>query len=100
HTSWPRDWSSDVCSSDLEFPDGHAHDDGKHEEYDDRPPHHSADDAHVGIGCCLEDPVESPVEPVERSVPAWLQPEGALHRLQGEIGRASCRERGWKSRVD
>src|SRR5690625_6609397 len=24
HTRWPRDWSSDVCSSDLEMPDLNA----------------------------------------------------------------------------
>src|SRR5207253_6735898 len=26
HTRWPRDWSSDVCSSDLEAPIGQARD--------------------------------------------------------------------------
>src|SRR5690625_7525189 len=25
HTSWPRDWSSDVCSSDLRICDGFTH---------------------------------------------------------------------------
>src|SRR5690625_6517614 len=25
HTRWPRDWSSDVCSSDLDFTGGGSH---------------------------------------------------------------------------
>src|SRR5439155_7385932 len=40
HTRWPRDWSSDVCSSDLSHgrehrPDDHAHETEVHEEVAD-----------------------------------------------------------------
>src|SRR5439155_16688034 len=33
HTRWPRDWSSDVCSSDL-LHTLREHDEGDHEEYE------------------------------------------------------------------
>src|SRR3984893_4740501 len=36
HTSWPRDWSSDVCSSDLEGVARHEDDDCDQQEL--RPP--------------------------------------------------------------
>src|SRR6266702_5086739 len=39
HTSWPRDWSSDVCSSDL------------HQQGEDQQEHH-ADQPAPGLGLC------------------------------------------------
>src|SRR5690625_7336960 len=57
HTRWPRDWSSDVCSSDLEGVD------------------HGGDVRGAQL---------------LRSIQAR---EGILGGADGEIGRASCRER-------
>src|SRR5207253_7871893 len=38
HTRWPRDWSSDVCSSDLKIPAG-AEKPGRLDAASLRPPH-------------------------------------------------------------
>src|SRR5690349_24767428 len=65
HTSSLRDWSSDVCSSDLP-----------------KLPHH---------GKGLLAPRRHP--PLRRDL--RHQPAGAV----GQIGRASCRERGWLREV-
>src|SRR5439155_12697971 len=80
HTRWPRDWSSDVCSSDL------------------------------GIGAiwlfslllaglwfcfgCTEDEKANSADPAGQtnSAPAALTPE-TLSGKSYKIGRASCRER-------
>src|SRR5690625_7926277 len=62
HTRWPRDWSSDVCSSDLcrkEAPDLQEI---------------SQDYGEQGVSFI-----------------------GINVRDEAEIGRASCRERGWRS---
>src|SRR5437660_6479439 len=86
HTSWPRDWSSDVCSSDLglaarlpltlPLPVGEA-----------EPPGHGGELGRpLGWGC-RPDPVERGLG-IERDMAAVaLRAVGQL-----EIGRASCRE--------
>src|SRR5690625_7563795 len=69
HTRWPRDWSSDVCSSDL--PAG-AEVDGIH-RLDPRlpcPDHELVETEGIGLG----------------GMPGQV-------RAAGQIGRASCRER-------
>src|SRR5690625_6844829 len=72
HTRWPRDWSSDVCSSDL---GGHevAVITGRQRPVDQ-------EQVHVLQAEVIEGLVEGPAHVVRGMV--------------GEIGRASCRERG------
>src|SRR5439155_8288600 len=83
HTRWPRDWSSDVCSSDL----GAA---------DDRD-RAVAQGVHLGQPARLvarrdeEQIAAGDHEMRERGVVADEQSDPAGMR---EIGRASCRERG------
>src|SRR5439155_7139711 len=91
HTRWPRDWSSDVCSSDLQVKEF-----AEHKEAD------SALLVHVG-------PEPSHPRYADREVRLLVLGE-LLHltgghdllggrfqllRLEREIGRASCRERVW-----
>src|SRR5690625_7616858 len=79
HTRWPRDWSSDVCSSDLEYPvavvtaAGKAPLTAEHEAAID--PLYLAD-RHIG----------------RREQYAGVFAPDILGGT--EIGRASCRERG------
>src|SRR5207253_545253 len=93
HTRWPRDWSSDVCSSDLDGPVTER----------------STQQAYVSS----PERVEAPIDPSGKAmfdVPGAQQPR-SHHRRQRErhdarhdhgagqgereleIGRASCRER-------
>src|SRR5690625_7210608 len=69
HTRWPRDWSSDVCSSDLKSAVGL--------EWIAELRHQFPELPIVGIGGINRDNASSVIE------------AGA----DGEIGRASCRER-------
>src|SRR5207253_8176527 len=75
HTRWPRDWSSDVCSSDL----------------DRRRP----------LEVFLERRrVPAAGEAAPRGEPiafdrAGREDDEGLQEFRTEIGRASCRERGW-----
>src|SRR5439155_3105445 len=73
HTRWPRDWSSDVCSSDLA---GLARTDDRIERRSPSPP--------------------ARITAIVRFTGASLSgaPAG-----RSEIGRASCRERVWMSVV-
>src|SRR5688500_20197038 len=66
HTRLQGDWSSDVCSSDLE---------------------RAAQAAAHGVGG-IQDREEPP-----RAARALVRPVVGGHAPQGEIGRASCRER-------
>src|SRR5437870_9353019 len=80
HTRWPRDWSSDVCSSDLcpsaPSPRGRrsAREDGGRARALRRPRGDGAD-GHEGGG---------PAAAIS-----------AAAHVAAEIGRASCRERDW-----
>src|SRR5690625_6753903 len=70
HTRWPRDWSSDVCSSDLEVA--------------------------KALGPGLRDSkvlwlsIAAGVQAADLA--RWLGGEAAV--VRAKIGRASCRERG------
>src|SRR5439155_5665704 len=88
HTRWPRDWSSDVCSSDLQ------------------PYTPSRSDANAkGDLPLLEAPTiggntyaftVQTIQPQIRANLALLAPAGAVateRKAITEIGRASCRER-------
>src|SRR5439155_8860671 len=70
HTRWPRDWSSDVCSSDLDSADVWSR------QQDFRM------DASVGV----------PPDAFSETGQDWGFP--AYRWIEVEIGRASCRERG------
>src|SRR5690606_40204393 len=66
HTRFSRDWSSDVCSSDLAVPAGHVVDE---------------------VGECLRD--RDAGTPLEQRVHVVRGVSG----VEREIGRASCREK-------
>src|SRR5207253_3374906 len=89
HTRWPRDWSSDVCSSDLRGPAGCK----------------SACDAwgmelagmvkmgEYSDGCICQVMPSTAAAPSGR-VGASIPAAAAVYvQMQVEIGRASCRER-------
>src|SRR5690606_40126239 len=88
HTRFSRDWSSDVCSSDL------------HGENIVTPPvlqiayNLSIPAPRRGAGCDLTNLNKSNMAHIVRSEQKPCQPEGL-----SEIGRASCRERGEMPRV-
>src|SRR5690625_6543905 len=76
HTRWPRDWSSDVCSSDLRaFSAG----------LDFTELSRIAEDGAVELGARLG------------SARALAQKAVHIWSLVEEIGRASCRERAYNS---
>src|SRR5207253_5774941 len=91
HTRWPRDWSSDVCSSDLY----------RVVAATDERELSAADAAFTRtLGLSLGVLALALVAAVAIQVRVGLRP---LHRLstgvaaiREEIGRASCRERGWQ----
>src|SRR5207253_6117147 len=86
HTRWPRDWSSDVCSSDLVA-------EMQHLGLAEADPAHDLDGwdqavkivilANVLMGRNLR-PADVERTPVAAVDPSWLRQQ---------IGRASCRER-------
>src|SRR5207253_5792114 len=94
HTRWPRDWSSDVCSSDLDpvliaYRDAGA-------------------DVVYAPGLADLDRIAAVVEAVAVPVNVLALPNGpsvpelasvGVRRVStgGEIGRASCREREWRT---
>src|SRR5439155_16051007 len=90
HTRWPRDWSSDVCSSDLEVVDAAHHlDSERHRAV-------LALEALAELGELLADRRDR-----VRTLTAEQEARMEDHQLgarglrdPGEIGRASCRERG------
>src|SRR5690606_40511987 len=97
HTRFSRDWSSDVCSSDLggEFPVPVAQDDGKV----------SIEFKPFGVGLGY-----TPIVLSEGRISLQLSVEVSELSTQGgfqsssgvKIGRASCRERGktWAGAVE
>src|SRR5207253_5826154 len=78
HTRWPRDWSSDVCSSDL------------------------LATAVLGAVAPRQSPHQPHIQHIARAFPylrfalPWFgrSSRPCEARETGEIGRASCRERG------
>src|SRR5205814_3069806 len=85
HTRCLSDWSSDVCSSDLETVDATEVDEGA--EVDDRRDHALADLALLQLD-----------QEVLADLALRLFQVGAAgeHDVVAEIGRASCRERVWE----
>src|SRR5207253_7990671 len=79
HTRWPRDWSSDVCSSDLA---GTRRGKGQVESL---------------TGRLLSGVADAQLRLDEREYLAvrGCPPASAAGSSECEIGRASCRERGW-----
>src|SRR5207253_4603492 len=83
HTRWPRDWSSDVCSSDL--PDAGESSAGHNgEKTGDAKQRAKEKPARRGIRAGHFDR--------RRGIGGRERRSGAVEL--GEIGRASCRERG------
>src|SRR5690625_7321841 len=81
HTRWPRDWSSDVCSSDLELGGTCLHRGcipTKALLHAAEVADEARESARVGVRATF-DGVDGP---------------GLLAYQRSEIGRASCRERG------
>src|SRR5690625_5774931 len=77
HTRWPRDWSSDVCSSDLWL--------------------YWAENSHANklpIRASAKD-IATATNPAHHQMPR-IRPHLCW---ASEIGRASCRERGWITAV-
>src|SRR5690625_6233129 len=87
HRRWPRDWSSDVCSSDLEAPGGDI--DHLREEPADRYRLRAL------RGGGRPDPGGEVLRRREEGA-VGLLPAFLVH---GQIGRASCREWRYKSGV-
>src|SRR5207253_7282827 len=95
HTRWPRDWSSDVCSSDL-----YNHD-PRGTRFNDR-------EQALGPATARSLVIEwvFPTPNAVSGTPIVVGDsiiagdfDGNVYSLRGEIGRASCRERVWSSEV-
>src|SRR5207253_5964245 len=91
HTRWPRDWSSDVCSSDLAAPRFST----SYTAIQNRPglliETHMLKDYKTRVDATYR-MLESTIALAGNDLPA-------LHRAvtaADEIGRASCRERVWR----
>src|SRR5207253_3794422 len=89
HTRWPRDWSSDVCSSDLQHVGGHRvqFDAGVFQGLVD-----ALFLGRVGLDEALAVAGEVPQLPDDRWRHEAAPQQPVFEQL--EIGRASCRERG------
>src|SRR5690606_40317548 len=86
HTRFSRDWSSDVCSSDLI---GHAI------HFDLAVHHHARHD--TGPRWRMSAKIFHKYSVKRHKVARVIQPNAAAHHMQ--IGRASCRERAEKQVV-
>src|SRR5207253_6504997 len=92
HTRWPRDWSSDVCSSDLAQAVEEGRLDLVHAVVAERAA--AALTFHLSrrtIWSSLDPALAQREGLYERAVEV---PSVTLAQLMSEIGRASCRERG------
>src|SRR5207253_4025421 len=90
HTRWPRDWSSDVCSSDLDF---HLDVFGPHIAF--QKGHDFGDDViqdDRGGGQLFASEAAVGEQVVQQGVHVFGGAADALGKIE-EIGRASCRER-------
>src|SRR5439155_18669587 len=94
HTRWPRDWSSDVCSSDLTVL-LEAHQDTVPTDHMTVEPFAARveNGRLYGRGACdIKGGMASMLAAFARV--AREKPRGAANVVM-EIGRASCRGRGW-----
>src|SRR5207249_7390524 len=92
HTRSKRDWSSDVCSSDLSAQfDGFNFDSLRIVVYDPaaQPGPSAVGDGTPPLALGLASPSPNPMRTFARF-------SFTLPRAGREIGRASCRERGWE----
>src|SRR5439155_12780775 len=89
HTRWPRDWSSDVCSSDLSPALLRARGGAS---FRDRRVWHSAEDVQFAAIVAERKVAGLARVPREGSRPGALA--NAVNGGRTQIGRASCRERG------
>src|SRR5690625_5534613 len=80
HTRWPRDWSSDVCSSDLEKSGGKTR---------------KTADLKQGVAYLFRHPVFRPLVLASAAQNMVFTGYFSIFILWVEIGRASCRERVW-----
>src|SRR5690606_39959427 len=94
HTRFSRDWSSDVCSSDLELTDPDDRTNGGNAERDEV------------AGVVAEVPDEREHELHRSWAEEQVRPQAAhqetdhdAHGACNQIGRASCRARAWISGV-
>src|SRR3546814_16208679 len=100
------DWSSDVCSSDLDVPEaGEAATDGRGHCHPDVSPTHTGEVAEqpehdaaslLGVGGLGDDEGCQRVEELRAGDAGQHNAPGGLQSRAAEIGRASCRERGWQ----
>src|SRR3712207_9031815 len=79
HARYWRDWSSDVCSSDLKV---------RVRTY------FNGGDGRRKIGRLVEEVAEARVRETESELHALILESREIKRLFPQIGRASCRERG------
>src|SRR5207253_8019220 len=93
HTRWPRDWSSDVCSSDLLDLDRTAGGFQRVARFERLAVHRHRATRNVHVAFALRRDLEASalgaVEKARVEQRILIHGHGAI-----EIGRASCRERG------
>src|SRR5207253_4989524 len=94
HTRWPRDWSSDVCSSDLAAPKRLDLLRDRHDRLRGLRLRLRGDDGCAGVALLAQRRIErhraeQRNTELAREIFAAAAAEGVA-----EIGRASCRERG------
>src|SRR5207253_4625489 len=95
-TRWPRDWSSDVCSSDLASPSVKRGEIYRTQEKVPERGHKPGFYVVVSRNFIARNDDVSTVicTPVYSEI-LGLRSEVVLGVEDGQIGRASCRERGW-----
>src|SRR5207253_5210748 len=90
HTRWPRDWSSDVCSSDLFYGVFKAMHGNPVTIRTIDPPLHEflpkREELMVDV---------ARLEALKKTGKELDEKKRLLARVEQQIGRASCRERGW-----
>src|SRR5690606_40813207 len=95
HTRFSRDWSSDVCSSDLR---PRRRQRGRNSPIDSTLPFGT------GPSVLLFTVFRTCKRALQRNVlrpapSAWLSLEGRSPQAAGKIGRASCREKEWEGKA-
>src|SRR5207253_5400170 len=92
---WPRDWSSDVCSSDLYViaADGVKPRRLTFDADEDVTPSWSRDGRWIYFGCTRSGSMQIWKVPAESGPTVQVTKQGGFEGFESEIGRASCRER-------
>src|SRR5207253_8333386 len=95
-TRWPRDWSSDVCSSDLASADEFARELREAMSSASAELKRTGDSAPIDPGKTIVTPAPANVtSPPTGSSTAFDPLAGTISAAALQIGRASCRERRW-----